>query len=76
VKDVKPPKQPKQLSAWWAIAAVLLLVGAAAWYETQYRAISKPTQLTPVKREATHKTPGSQQQPAPPPSKSGDLLIG
>lgn len=75
MKDVKPPKPPKQPSAWWAIAAVLLLVGAAMWYETQYRAISKPTQLTPVKRAATHKTPGSQ-QPEPPPSKSGDLLIG
>jgi len=73
---VNVEKSPKKLSAWWAVGAVLLLVGAAMWYETQYRALSKPLHFAPFKR-AAHKTPGSQ-QPEQTPSKPDErgLLIG
>ena len=70
------PKTPKKLSSWWAIAAVLVLVGAAMWYETQYRAMSKPTDVAPVHQGETQKPPDSQQQPKPaPPSHPSDTGV-
>ncbi len=74
----KDPKGPKKLSTWWAVVAVLLLVGVAMWYESQYQAISKPLHFGPIRK--AHKTePQPDTLPAPltpsKPDESG-LLIG
>ena len=72
------PKGPKKASTWWAVLAVLLLVGVAMWYESQYQAISKPLHFRPIRK--AHKTesqPDSMPPPSSPskPDESG-LLIG
>jgi hypothetical protein len=77
---VTDPKTPKKTSAWWAIIAALLLVGTAAWYETQYRALSKPGSVQPTQHAAPRKAPdgqpGQKQTPTKQrPSETG-LLIG
>jgi len=79
VKDVQ---SPKKLSAWWAIGAVLVLVGVAMWFEGQYRAVHRAVRDQPIRR-AAHKPPQAtppaspQPQPSSPdrPDESG-LLIG